>query len=204
MSTVCNLCQKPQYCPGGHPVDNPDSSAMDCKPGLASMFNGAESEAACLSLPGFSRNVIRLPNGKLSYTAVPCPLGTFNVGGNSAGCVSCGTGLSTNDRGKTSDKDCGEFADACGGFYVCNLIGAGFCVRTTTAGHKELNMVIKPDFHLLHVIVMCSGSSRLLYGCTKCGQALPEGDVHKLVQHFSTVSSVQQRHHHCHGWQHQL
>jgi hypothetical protein len=97
------------------------------------MFNGAESEAACLTLPGFSRNAIRLPNGKLSYTADTCLVGTFNVGGNGAGCISCGTGLTTDGRGKTSDKDCGEFADACSGFYVCNLIGAGFCLCTTTA-----------------------------------------------------------------------
>jgi hypothetical protein len=64
--------------------------------------------AQCFTKPGNGRTSVRGANGVITYQGVVCPVGTYNVGGNTAGCQKCGAGLTTNSTGSASSSDCRE------------------------------------------------------------------------------------------------
>lgn len=101
----CNPCPKGQFCPGGG-KDNLESTPFTCSAGLETRFIGAKSAAQCFTKPGFGRIQTRNANGAVSYSAVPCPVGTYNVGGNTAQCQRCGAGLTTNITSASSPSAC--------------------------------------------------------------------------------------------------
>lgn len=62
----------------------------------------------CVTMAGFGRVSTRGTDGKVSLTAMQCPIGTYNVGNNTAGCQKCGAGLTTAALGSQSMSDCSE------------------------------------------------------------------------------------------------
>jgi hypothetical protein len=85
---------------------------LDCPPGLETRFPGAKSLAQCFTQAGHGRKTVRGANGATSYIGVICPVGSFNVGGNTAGCQKCGAGLTTSGTGKRSFSDCRKYTSA--------------------------------------------------------------------------------------------
>jgi hypothetical protein len=63
----------------------------------------------CFTQAGYGRVSTRGSDGKVSLTAVLCPIGTYNVGANTAGCQKCGAGLTTAAEGSTAATDCSEW-----------------------------------------------------------------------------------------------
>eukprot|EP00775_Hariotina_reticulata_P003830 gene3830-4087_t len=92
---------------------------QDCPSGLETRFPGAKSLAQCFTQAGYGRKTVRGSNGASSYVGVTCPIGTFNLGGNTAGCQKCGAGLTTSAAGKSSASDCVAVA----GSYLDKGIG---------------------------------------------------------------------------------
>jgi hypothetical protein len=62
----------------------------------------------CFTLPGYGRTSTRGDNGKVTLSAQLCPIGTYNVGQNTAGCQKCGAGLTTAAEGSDAASDCRE------------------------------------------------------------------------------------------------
>ncbi|WIA40625.1 hypothetical protein OEZ86_013961 [Tetradesmus obliquus] len=115
-SSWCVPCPKGQYCPGGSADSNPDSRAFNCTPGLATISEGARSEQQCYTMPGYGRSTTQNDDrGTVKIDVFICPIGTYNVGGNTVGCTKCGTGLTTTKTGATNSTACvappGSFAD---------------------------------------------------------------------------------------------
>lgn len=102
---ACVPCTRGLFCTGGD-ARNPDSTATACPPGLATRIAGAKSQAQCFTAPGHGRVSSRGDNGAVVLSSVVCPPGTYNVGGNSAGCQPCGQGLTTAAEGASSAADC--------------------------------------------------------------------------------------------------
>jgi hypothetical protein len=93
---------------GGDRTLNPSNAASECPTGLQTLFAGAKSQAQCFTLAGYGRVSSRGTDGKTLLSAVVCEVGTYNVGGNSAGCQRCGPGLTTAGNGSTSISQCGK------------------------------------------------------------------------------------------------
>ncbi|WIA20328.1 hypothetical protein OEZ85_006160 [Tetradesmus obliquus] len=115
-SSWCVPCPRGQYCPGGGADGNPDSRAFNCTPGLATISEGARSEQQCYTMPGYGRSITQNDDrGTVKIDVFICPIGTYNVGGNTVGCTKCGTGLTTTKTGATNSTACvappGSFAD---------------------------------------------------------------------------------------------
>jgi hypothetical protein len=62
----------------------------------------------CFTKPGFGRVSTRGNDGKVTVEGKECEQGTYNVGGNTAGCQKCGAGLNTAGTGSTSASACRE------------------------------------------------------------------------------------------------
>lgn len=105
-AAACEPCPQALFCTGGSAKSNPGSAALRCPRGLATRIAGAKSQAQCLTLPGFGRVSQRSGNGAIVLFAEECPVGSFNVGGNTASCQACGAGLTTNGTGATSASAC--------------------------------------------------------------------------------------------------
>jgi len=92
----------------GGDANSANSPATDCPTGLATKFTGAKSSAQCFTQEGYGRKSTRdAGTGVVSYTGVICPVATYNVGGNTAGCQKCGAGLTTDGTGKSNaTRDC--------------------------------------------------------------------------------------------------
>lgn len=102
----------------------------------------------CFTIAGYGRRANRGANGVITYSGVPCSVGFYNVGGNTAQCQKCGNGLTTNDTQSTSPADClapaGSYFDKgvgkkCPkGTYSTSLNRAAVCTpceeAVTTAG----------------------------------------------------------------------
>lgn len=104
----CETCPEGQYCVGGSGT-NEASSATDCPAGLATTFAGARSLQQCFTEAGFGRSSSRNSAGFVTLTGTQCAIGTYNVGGNTAGCQKCPAGLTTESPGSTSLADCSKF-----------------------------------------------------------------------------------------------
>ena len=70
----------------------------------------------CFTLPGYGRATRAGVNGQVVYAASVCPVGTFNIGGNTAGCQRCGVGLTTMQEGSNSTLQCSEQLGVASGF----------------------------------------------------------------------------------------
>ncbi|KAF6264077.1 hypothetical protein COO60DRAFT_1634747 [Scenedesmus sp. NREL 46B-D3] len=102
----CVPCPLGKYCPGGNAAANPDNLPLDCPEGLLTTFTGAKSQGQCFTTPGYGRVSARGSDGRVSLTAMLCPVGTYNVGSNTAACHNCGPGLTTATNGSTSLAAC--------------------------------------------------------------------------------------------------
>jgi len=105
--------------PGGDAA-LPDSPMMSCPQGLATRFSGARSIQQCYTSPGYGRTVSMSPEGVISYVATLCPVGTYNTGGNPAGCQSCASGLTTSGNGSQSASSCCELRSLHHSVKQCN------------------------------------------------------------------------------------
>ncbi len=121
---TCKSCTPGSFCPGGDALGN--SPQSDCPDGLATTFAGAKSEAQCFTEAGYGRVATKQADGKVSLTGVVCPVGTYNVGKNTAGCQKCGAGLTTAGNTTTVAADCVAPA----GSYLDKGIGK-LCQRGT-------------------------------------------------------------------------
>jgi hypothetical protein len=83
----CMPCSAGKYRLGWHLKANPDNKELDCPDGLATTFLGAKSKQQCFTTPGYGRVVTQLANGTVSMSGVLCPVGTYNMGSNTAGCL---------------------------------------------------------------------------------------------------------------------
>lgn len=101
----CASCPPGQYCLGGS-GKAPTSPATDCPDGLATKFAGAKSQQQCFTSAGYGRYSTRLPNNTVVLEGRLCPQGTYNIGGNTAGCQKCGPGLTTQQDGSSSASQC--------------------------------------------------------------------------------------------------
>jgi hypothetical protein len=113
----CQPCTLGKLCPGGDATVNPDNEESDCPSGLATTFSGAKSQAQCFTKPGYGRVSVQSSDGKVSLSGVLCDVGTYNLGGNTAGCQNCGPGLTTATNGSTSAADCSE---CCSAYCACS------------------------------------------------------------------------------------
>lgn len=68
--------------------------------------HASRRSSQCFTLPGFGRVSSRGENGQVVLSAVACPLATYNVGGNTAGCQACPPGLTTAAVGANSTSNC--------------------------------------------------------------------------------------------------
>jgi hypothetical protein len=93
---------------GGDDTVNPNNTESTCPDGLTTTFLGAKSQAQCFTKPGYGRASIRISDGTILLSGVLCPVGTFNVGGNTASCQKCGVGLTTATNGSKTWSDCSE------------------------------------------------------------------------------------------------
>eukprot|EP00882_Tetradesmus_deserticola_P015681 GHRQ01016708.1.p1 GENE.GHRQ01016708.1~~GHRQ01016708.1.p1 ORF type:complete len:240 (+),score=28.06 GHRQ01016708.1:670-1389(+) len=125
VNKACVPCTLGKYCPGGDPSDNPNNLEFSCSSGLQTTMAGAKSEAQCFTLPGYGRVSMRGDDGSVYQTSVLCPIGTYNVGSNTAGCQYCGPGLTTATNGSTSNAACREF-----GLVVRRALGEGLSMPT--------------------------------------------------------------------------
>ncbi|WIA33742.1 hypothetical protein OEZ86_006857 [Tetradesmus obliquus] len=100
-SNWCVPCSTPYYCSGGGAA-NPLATPSSCPDGLVTISAGAKSETQCYTAGGFGRSTTLLSNGTAVVVSVLCPVGTYNSGGNTAGCQQCGNGLTTTAAGSTS------------------------------------------------------------------------------------------------------
>jgi hypothetical protein len=107
-SKDCKPCSAGKYCLGGDATVNPDNRETTCPDGLATTFPGAWKQDQCFTKPGYGLVSTRIKNGTTVLSAVLCPVGTINLGGNTAGCVKCGVGLTTAANGSTMWSDCSE------------------------------------------------------------------------------------------------
>lgn len=136
-TSTCLPCPSGQFCVGGNGRTNANSEASNCPDGLLTRFTGAKSSAQCFTVAGYGRRSVRGANGVITYSAAPCPVGTYNVGGNTAACQKCGNGLTTNSTQSTSADACvapaGSYLDKgtgkkCPkGTYTTDLNRAGVC-----------------------------------------------------------------------------
>jgi hypothetical protein len=106
----CQPCTPGKFCPGGDTTSNPNNLELDCPEGLQTTFAGAKSQAQCFTKPGYGRVSTKGSDGKVSLTGVLCPVGTYNVGANTAGCQNCGPGLTTATNGSSSAAACREYS----------------------------------------------------------------------------------------------
>jgi hypothetical protein len=109
----CQPCTLGKFCLGGDTTVNPNNTESACPDGLATIFAGAKSQAQCFTKPGYGRVAVQASNGKVSYAGMLCPVATYNVGGNTAGCQNCGPGLTTATNGSTSAAACSECGIPC-------------------------------------------------------------------------------------------
>ncbi|KAF6261334.1 hypothetical protein COO60DRAFT_1699888 [Scenedesmus sp. NREL 46B-D3] len=123
---TCQPCEQGKYCTGGDATYNFNNAASDCPQGLQTLFAGAKSQAQCFTQPGYGRVSSRALDGKTILSAVLCDIGTYNLGGNSAGCQRCGPGLVTAGNGSASASACVAPA----GSYLDKGIGK-LCPRGT-------------------------------------------------------------------------
>jgi hypothetical protein len=107
-SNNCQPCTLGKYCLGGDLTVNPNNTAKDCPDGLATTFAGAKSQAQCFTKPGYGRKSQTGSNGKVILSGELCPVGSYNVGSNTAGCQKCGAGLTTANNGSDAAADCSE------------------------------------------------------------------------------------------------
>ena len=136
-TSTCLSCPSGKFCLGGNGRTNANSEASDCPAGLLTRFAGAKSSAQCFTVAGYGRRAVRGANGVIAYSGVPCAVGTYNVGGNTAACQKCGNGLTTNSTESTSPDAClapaGSYLDKgtgkkCPkGTYTTDLNRAGVC-----------------------------------------------------------------------------
>lgn len=103
----CDVCPLGSYCLGGDAA-NPRSLPTQCPSGLATVSAGAKSPAQCFTKPGFGRSSARGANGAVQLQGQQCPVGTYNIGSNTAGCFRCNPGLTTLQTGSDEMTDCGE------------------------------------------------------------------------------------------------
>lgn len=78
----------------------------------------------CFTEAGFGRTSTRGADGKVTLSATACPVGTYNVGQNTAGCQKCGAGLTTAGEKSKAADDCSKFMQrlhACVGVLVAGL-----------------------------------------------------------------------------------
>lgn len=108
-SNWCVGCPVGPYCTGGS-ADNPDATPTQCPTGLATIVVGSKSEAQCYTAPGYGRTTSAAPNGRTVVVVQLCPIGSYNSGGNTAGCQQCGVSLTTVQPGSTNISACGECA----------------------------------------------------------------------------------------------
>jgi hypothetical protein len=87
----------------------------------------------CFTQPGYGRKSVRLANGQVTYVGALCPIGTYNIGGNTAGCQSCNPGLTTADMGSVASTDCVAPA----GSYLDKLTGRKVRLRTAAAANAS-------------------------------------------------------------------
>lgn len=110
----CVACVAPKFCLGGD-ASNPTSAASDCASGLATTISGAKSLQQCFTVAGYGRTTSRDANGFTQVSGTACAVGTYNVGGNTAGCQKCPSGLTTANTQSASLDDCvapaGSFKD---------------------------------------------------------------------------------------------
>jgi hypothetical protein len=106
----CQACTPGKFCPGGDTTSNPNNLELDCPEGLETTFAGAKSQAQCFTKPGYGRVSTKGSDGKVSVTGVLCPVATYNVGANTAGCQNCGPGLTTATNGSSSAAACREYS----------------------------------------------------------------------------------------------
>jgi len=107
-NSTCLACTAGSYCPGGDALAV-NSPSQHCPPGLETKLPGAKSLAQCFTRAGYGRETVHWMNGTTSYIGVICPVGSFNVGGNTAGCQKCYAGLTTSGTGKSSSRECCEY-----------------------------------------------------------------------------------------------
>jgi len=88
---------------------NQPAPQLSCPQGLTTRFTGARSIQQCFTSPGYGRTVSMSPEGVITYTATLCPVGTYNTGGNPAGCQSCPAGLTTNGTGASASSSCCKY-----------------------------------------------------------------------------------------------
>jgi len=96
----CVSCPAGQFCLGGS-AKAPDSPATNCPAGLATKFSGAKSQQQCFTTPGYGR-----VSNRTGLVGVQCEAGTYNIGGNTAGCQKCGPGLTTQQAGSSNSSQC--------------------------------------------------------------------------------------------------
>eukprot|EP00775_Hariotina_reticulata_P003324 gene3324-3601_t len=136
-SATCLACDAGQYCPGGDAVAV-NSDMVACPAGLETKFPGAKSVAQCFTQAGYGRKTVRGSNGATSYAGVACPVGTFNVGGNTAGCQKCvAPAGSYLDRGIGKLCPKGTYTDTLNSLNLCTPCGTG--VTTAAEGSTAVS-----------------------------------------------------------------
>ncbi|WIA13594.1 hypothetical protein OEZ85_007160 [Tetradesmus obliquus] len=155
-SNWCVPCSTPYYCSGGGAA-NPLATPSSCPDGLVTISAGAKSETQCYTAGGFGRSTTLLSNGTAVVVSVLCPVGTYNSGGNTAGCQQCGPGLTTTAAGSTSISHDGFTTAGTGSnsSAQCDRVMPGyFIVNATYAAPCPLGSY--------------QGSEGTVYSCNSC------------------------------------
>lgn len=91
-----------------HSSSSTSASTTARMPALTTPARAAPPPSQCFTLPGYGRRSVRGANGKISYTAALCPLGSYNVGGNTRDCEKCPPDTTTLSIGSSSPTACCE------------------------------------------------------------------------------------------------
>lgn len=109
----------------------------------------------CFTLPGYGRSEVRGSNGKVTYSAVQCPVGTFNVGRNTGGCQRCASGLTTAGVGAGAASECSK----------CSLFSIAVLTRTAAvAADVACKVAIEAPLSSIYVFMHCMMASMLCAG----------------------------------------
>lgn len=164
VNKVCQTCTLGKYCLGGDAKINPNNTESDCPGGLQTIFAGAKSQAQCFTKAGYGRTATKQANGQVALSAVQCPVGTYNVGGNTAGCQKCSAGLTTAASSSNSASLCCEYQPAAPG-----LLPSWHCRPAQTVSQVIEPLILHDGAVTLHA---CMQVARL---CAITGQEQQPG-----------------------------
>ncbi|WIA13038.1 hypothetical protein OEZ85_006646 [Tetradesmus obliquus] len=175
ISNWCAPCPKGQYCPGGG-ADNPESAASSCPEGLATVSTGAKSSTQCFTAPGFGRTTTQV-GIQTVVQVTECPIGTYNTGGNTAGCQKCGAGLTTlgprsmnasmclapagsyveRGTGKACQK--GMYSEELNNLSACIACPAGVTTPGDGSNSSSACGLARPGFHLVNTTAAAASAA---------------------------------------------